>query len=359
MRKLFSALMAAVMLAGVMTGCSSNPGTTSNPSAPSSSSGKTDAPASSSAAPGGWSKTITLADGSTYPSGTVTLIAPFAAGGSVDLGDRLFVEHAAKYTDATIIVENVTGGSGLTGTQQGLNAAPDGYTMWHIAADGQYVTTANSVCPFDTLTEMSFIGGFVQDDRVWVARVGEDRFTNAQEWLDYCKAHPGDVTVAASGSGTIASIGSYYLADEMGIELNVIGYGGSAEAKAAFLGGECDIMGCSVSEAAAMLGDNQCTVLMSLTEERIYDDVPTVAELGYPDAVCLTTLRGLAMSSKVDPAIVAYWEQVLDMVANDPEFQAAAQAMTLVIHHRDSADFRGCFEEFFPIFHDIKEDLGL
>lgn len=355
MKKLLSTLLAAAMLAGVMTGCS---GTTNNTPAASTPTASNSA-ASTPVNDGEWSKTITLADGSTYPSGTVTLIAPFAAGGSVDLGDRLFVEYAAKYTDATIIVENVTGGSGLTGTQQGLNAAPDGYTMWHIAADGQYVTTTNSVCPFDTMTEMSFIGGFVQDDRVWVARNDENRFTNAQEWLDYCKAHPGDVTVSASGSGTIASISSYYLADAMGIELNVIGYGGSAEAKAAFLGGECDIMGCSVSEAAAMLNDNQCIVLMSLTENRIYDDVPTVAELGYPDVVCLTTLRGLAMSAQVDPAIVAYWEQVLDMVANDPEFQAAAEAMTLVIHHRDSADFRGCFEEFFPIFHDIKESLGL
>ncbi len=79
-----------------------------------------------------WQRTIKLADGTTYPSATVSIIAPFAAGGGVDMGIRLFAKHAKKYSDATIIVENITGGSGLIGIQNGLSRPANGYTLWHI-----------------------------------------------------------------------------------------------------------------------------------------------------------------------------------------------------------------------------------
>ena len=86
-------------------------------------------------------------NGKTYPSGTVSIIAPFAAGGGVDLGIRLFAKYAQKYTDATIIVENITGGSGLVGIQTGLSRPSDGYSIWHIDSGPQYVTTSISHAP--------------------------------------------------------------------------------------------------------------------------------------------------------------------------------------------------------------------
>lgn len=361
MKKTVLALLVTIVLTTGLVGCS--PAT--NPTVANSSTAAAPAPSTSSetVAPvennDEWSKTITLSDGSTYPNGTVTFIAPFAAGGSVDLGIRLFTQYAAKYTDATMIVSNVTGASGLTGTQEGLRAPADGYTLWHLSIDGQYVTTDNSVCPFDVFNDMSMIGTFVQDDRVWVARADETRFTDGRSLIEYAKAHAGDVTVAASGAGTIPSISTYYLTDMLGVEMNVVGYGGSAEAKAAFLGGECDIMGCSVSEASAMLQDNQCKVLMSMTDEKIFDDVETLEDLGCTNITNLTTVRGLAMSSKTDPAIVAYWDKLLAMVCEDAEFLADAEAMNLSINHRSSMEFVQCWEEFYPIFKDIKSSLGL
>ena len=74
-----------------------------------------------------------------------------------------------------------------------------------------------------------------------------------------------------------------------------------------------------VSEAYQMLQENQCVVLFTLTDERVYDNVPTVKELGY-DLKSLSTDRGLAMSAKTDPAIAEYWQKILEMVCADPEF---------------------------------------
>ena len=349
----------AIAMALTSLGCASS---TNGPS------GSVSTPAAS--APAGQSegqsagvpRTITLADGTVYPKGTVTFIAPFAAGGGVDLGIRLFTKYAQKYTDAALIVENITGGSGLVGIQTGMGRDTNGYTMWHIDTGTQYVTTSNSVCPFDVLTDMSLVGQIVADDRVWVISPKEDRFTNTEEFFKYAKENPDKISVACSGAATISGCSTIYLEQAANVELNLISFGGSADAKAAFLGGHCDIMAAGVSEAYSMLQEGQCKVLCTMTDERLdiegFRDAPTCKELGY-DMISASTNRGLAMSSKVDPAIVSWWSEVMKAVTSDPEFLQEAATMSLVINYRDSAEFTQLAKEQFDLWYDIKEGAGL
>lgn len=364
MKKILSVLLAAAMMLTMFSACSNNQsansGNSSSASTGSSAStadGETDASTSDSLP-----RTITLSNGSTYPSGTVTFIAPFAAGGGVDLGIRLFTKYAQNYTDAALVVENITGGNGLVGIQTGLGRSSDGYTLWHIDTGTQYVTTSNSECPFDVLGEMSLVGQLVADDRVWVMAVDETRFTNAEEFFAYATAHPGEVSVSTSGNGTISGCSTIYMEQAAGVELNLISFSGSADAKAAFLGGHVDIMAAGVSEAAPMLLEGQCKVICTMTDERLdidgFRDAPTCKELGY-DIISTSTNRGLAMSNQVDPAIVEYWSNIMDVVTSDPDFLAEAEAMSLVINYRNSADFTALAAEQFDLWYEIKEGAGL
>lgn len=366
MKKVLATLLAAAMMLTVLGSCAPKadptpapaPAASSAASASSSAAGSDSSSSDSSAPP----RTITLSNGKTYPSGTVTFIAPFAAGGGVDLGIRLFTKYAQKYTDATMVVENITGGSGLVGIQTGLGRTADGSTLWHIDTGTQYVTTSNSVCPFDVLGEMSMVGQLVADDRVWVMAADEARFTNAEEFFAYAKEHPGEVSVSTSGNATISGCSTIYMQQAAGVELNLISFSGSADAKAAFLGGHCDIMAAGVSEAYPMLQEGQCKVICTMTDERIdidgFQDAPTLQELGY-DVTSVSTNRGLAMSNKVDPAIVQYWSDIMAAVTSDPEFLAEAESMSLVINYRDSAEFTALAEEQFDLWYDIKEGAGL
>ncbi len=127
--------------------------------------------------------------------------------------------------------------------------------MWHIDPGAQYVSTTNSSCPFDVVNDMGHIGFFVADDRVWAVKPDETRFTTAEEMFAYAKDHPGEISIAASGTGTIAALATQYIANTAGVEFNIIGYNGSSEAKAAFLGGHCDVMSAGVSEARTMLDE--------------------------------------------------------------------------------------------------------
>ena len=187
MKKRIALLAAATLVMSSLSGCASNstaPETTATATTQAEKeTTASDTQATSTGDTGEWSKTITLADGKTYPSGTVTIIAPFSAGGGVDLGDRLFAKYAQKWTDATLIVENITGGSGLVGIQTGLGRATDGSVMWHIDPGAQYVSTTNSSCPFDVVNDMGHIGFFVADDRVWAVKPDETRLLQQKKCL--------------------------------------------------------------------------------------------------------------------------------------------------------------------------------
>lgn len=363
MKKILATLMAVTMMLSMLGSCAPKEPT---PNTPGNSSANSSSAASSSAAqsgePAGIPRTITLADGTVYPKGTVTFIAPFAAGGGVDLGIRLFTKYAQNYTDAALVVENITGGSGLVGIQTGMGRDTNGYTMWHIDTGTQYVTTSNSSCPFSVLDEMSMVGQLVADDRVWVMAPDEDRFSNAEEFFAYVKDHSDEVSVACSGAATISGCSTIYLEQAAGVKLNLISFGGAADAKAAFLGGHCDIMAAGVSEAYPMLQEGQCKVICSMTDERIdiegFRDAPTCQELGY-DMTSASTNRGLAISNKVDPAIVEWWSNIMAEVTSDPDFLAEAASMSLVINYRNSAELTELAKEQFDLWYEIKEDAGL
>ena len=349
-KKLIGAALSTILSAAILAGCGGNAGTTAAgvPAAES---------LTASAAAGGWQKSITLSNGKTYPGETVTIICPYTAGGGTDFGIRLFAKYAQQYTDAEIVVENIEGGNGLVGIGEGMNKGGDGSTLWHIDTGPQYVTTKVSVCPFYVLRDMSLVGQIAGDDRVWIARADETRFNNGEEFLSFAAAHPGELRCSASGSGVISGMSTLYLSKVTGVDLNVVGYNGTSEAEAAFLGGDCDVMAAGVSEAAPMLEKGQCKVLLSLTDERIYPDVPTVRELGY-DAVSVSTDRGLAMHGDTDPMVVQYWSDIMDMVCADPAFLEEAADHSLTIQHRNSAEYTEHFAKLYDVWYGLKAELG-
>ena len=318
----------------------------------------TTAPATKTEASGD-GKTITLANGTQYPNGTVTIIAPFSAGGSVDLGIRLFAKYAANYTNATIVVENITGGSGLTGIQTGLTRNADGYTMWHIDDGPQYITTDVSSCPFDVMKDMVPIGQMVADDRVFAISPNETRFTTGEEMLQYAKDHPGELTVSTSGSGTIASLIVNYMEALTGAQFNIIAYNGSSEAKAAFLGGHVDVMSAGVSEVANLVADGTGKVILEFAETPVYAGAQSIIALGYKDAVLLSTNRGLAINAKCDPAIINYWSDIMTKVCTNEEYLKEAASMNLVIRHRTSSEFLEQMKVDFATWETIKRAAGL
>lgn len=269
-------------------------------------------------------------------TGTINLIVPYAAGGAVDLGARLFAKYAAQYTSAKIVIVNIGGAGGIIGASEVLKYRPDGSYMLALNPSIGYLSTPDKPVAFDIIKDFDFCAMMVRDPRLLAIRKGDSRFSNTKEFIDYCKANPG-VTVGCSGAGNTAYYMPFLMSKELDMNMTVVAFDGTGDMKSAFLGAHVDAASLTGSECAAMLANDQIVVVANAAAERSSDpmfaDVPTTVELGAD--VKMVISRGFAFKSGTDAGILAYWSDIFDKVTHNADFLKEANAQGLPIHFLD------------------------
>ena len=137
----------------------------------------------------------------TYPERNLTLIVPFAAGGASDVSSRIMADSMAKILGQTVIVENVAGAGGATGSLRGKNARPDGYTIGfgHMGTHSASVAV-NPKLPYDPRTDFDYLGIHLVTPNIMIMR--KDLPVNTlQEFIAYAKAKGKDLKMGAQRSG--------------------------------------------------------------------------------------------------------------------------------------------------------------
>ena len=291
------------------------------------------------AACGGQKETTPAASGNGeyQPPKNVNLIVPYAAGGAMDLGARLVAKHASKYTTANLVVTNMAGASGTTAPAEVLKYAADGTYIVAMNPSPTYVPTPDKPLTYDYLTDFARVAIIMEDQRTIVVPKDNGKYTNLEEFVAYAKDHPGEVTVGCSGSMNDAYLTPYLFAKKAGIDIKVVSYDGSAEAKADMLGGHISALSGSYSEILPLMQEDKIIVLCTAGTERFegLKDVPTLTEKGYD--VVFSTCRGYTMKAGTDPACIKYWSDVIAKICADPDFLAEAENMGFPIKYMDSA----------------------
>src|SRR5262245_19619388 len=129
----------------------------------------------------------------TWPERSITLIVPFAAGGASDVSSRIMAEAMSKLLGQSIIIENVAGAGGATGSLRGKNAKPDGYTIGfaHMGTHAASVST-NPKLPYDPRTDFDYLGVHLITPHLIVVRKDFPAQT-LQEFIAYAKAKGQDL----------------------------------------------------------------------------------------------------------------------------------------------------------------------
>jgi len=161
-------------------------------------------------------------------TGTLNLIVPFAAGGAVDLGARLFAKYAPQYTAANVVITNISGAGGLIGTTEMLRHGTDGSHMLALNPSIGFVSTPDRPVPFDITRDFVFCTMMVRDPRMIAIRKGDPRFSTAEEFIEYARANPG-LTVGSSGVGTVAHFTPIMISNELDLNLVVVAFDGTGE----------------------------------------------------------------------------------------------------------------------------------
>src|SRR5271154_456475 len=215
-----------------------------------------------------------------YPNRPITLVVPFAPGGSTTIVARLIGDRMAETLGQQIIVDNRPGAGGTLGTRQVAKSAPDGYTI----ALGYTGTLAIGPSLFPN------VGYDVRKDFAPIGRIASAPNTLAvhpsfnvhsvKELIDYAKANPGKVNFGSAGVGTVGHVGGELLATRAGITLAHIPYKGTGPAMTDLLGGHILMSFAPVPAVheSARSGLLRLIAVTSLNRSALEPDVPTIAE---------------------------------------------------------------------------------
>tara|TARA_A100001391_G_scaffold205447_1_gene206368 strand:- start:33376 stop:34347 length:972 start_codon:yes stop_codon:yes gene_type:complete len=217
-----------------------------------------------------------------YPSGEIEYIVPYNPGGASDTIARLVAESIFEQTGQRPIVDYKPGAGGAIGANYVAAAEPDGYTI--MAGTNSFFTTIPRLQPVQYDPETDLIPVAMTGEAVMPLAINPNLPVDTMEELvQYAREHPGELTFASSGQGTIGHLTYLYLQEREGIEMLHVPYSGGAEALNALASGQVDI-GVDTGSAEFIL-DGQLKGLAILGPNRWSQlpDVPTIEEAGFPD----------------------------------------------------------------------------
>ncbi len=272
-----------------------------------------------------------------YPSKGITAINPWGAGGGTDNCLRAFCAALEKQLGQTITVDNQTGAGGVIGHEAIADAANDGYTIgmitWELASYGPLDMSEYTYENYIPLCRVNTDAAAITVNTKWAA---DNNITDLASFIDYCKAHPGEVTMGGSSSGSVWHVAGGYLMNAADIEIKMIAYsdGAAAAVKAA---AQNEIQGVTVSAAEARsfveAGDLTMLGIMDTVRNDVFPDVPTCEEQGFD--IFYATQRGMAVPLGTDDAVVEVLQNACAAAIEDPDFVEAMAALGQKIDYLD------------------------
>ena len=219
-----------------------------------------------------------------YPRRPITMIVPFAAGGTSDVIARAVAEQMAVPLGQTIIIENVVGAGGSTALARAARSAPDGYTI----AIGNAGTSAATytIYPKLSFTPDSFASiGMVAKTFGVVALRKDFPASDLKGFIAYAKANPGKVNLGHAGIGSSNYLICKSFVQAAGIDVTLVGYRGAAPALTDAIGGQIDGVCDSAASVSQAIDDKlvKGIVVGSTVRLATLPELPTSAEAGLPD----------------------------------------------------------------------------
>jgi tripartite-type tricarboxylate transporter receptor subunit TctC len=269
----------------------------------------------------------------TYPSKPITMIVPYAAGGSVDAVARLVSDRMAAKLGTNVIIENVAGAGGVVGTARAARAEPDGYTL--LFSVESTIVIAKLVSPtivqYDALKDFAPISMVGSSPLILLGRKDFPANTIA-ELMKLLKDNPGKYNYATSGVGTSLHVAGEMINAEGKVNMVHVPYKTGAQIPTDLMGNQIDlaVLPLVMAMQNVRAGNIKAFGITEPTRFELTPEVPSLAE--YPDLknVAVTVWYGLFAPAKTDPAIVEKLHQVLASVVKEPGIAEKIKASNLV-----------------------------
>jgi len=289
-----------------------------------------------------------------YPEKPITMIVPWAAGGSTDQTARVLAKAAEAHLGQTIVIVNRPGASTTIGMAELAKASPDGYTIGTLSSTAYLVALQGRQLPFDPIKDFSYIS-YYGDNVIGVAVLEKSPYKTLGELVTEGKKNPGKLKYGTAGVGTTQHLTTEALQRASGAKFVHVPQQGSAASAPALLGGHVDFI-METSVWAPFVEDKQVRLLAVTTPKRAksYPDVPTMGELGYKS---LRSVQAIIAPAGLPEPIRDKLEGAFRKALTDKAFQETMQRLAMEVVDLPGAEVKKLVEDQFELAKQLITDI--
>jgi tripartite-type tricarboxylate transporter receptor subunit TctC len=225
-----------------------------------------------------------------YPTKPVTMVIPFAAGGPQDQIGRVMAQRMGEILGQQVVVENVGGAGGMTGSKRVADAAPDGYSfvLGSVGTHAQSQTMYKKPL-YNAATDFTPVILIAETPIALITRK-DLPVNNLKEFVTYAKANQAKMQYGSAGAGSATHLGCVVLNYVAGVDITHVPYRGTGPAMQDLMGGRIDYLCEIVNTAKPQIDGDTVKGLAIMTKERspALPNLPTAAEQGVPDLEAYT-----------------------------------------------------------------------
>ena len=280
-----------------------------------------------------------------YPSRPITLVVQSVPGALPDQAARIYSERLSSFLKQSVVIENVSGAGGMIAFRRVAGARPDGYTL---------LVAVNTVIAQPLLNPKA---GYAMKDYTVVGELAraysllvtsaESPYKRLDDLLEAARKNPGTISYGSTGVGTTGHLNVEMLADRAKVKFLHVPYKGVAAAVPDVVGQRLNFVMPTASSTSELVrsGALRALSISSATRSQAYPDVPTLAELGYPDSGFEVWCAVFAPAG-LPPAVLDKLAQALEYARSDQSLVSSFAATGQYISNlRTPAQFAAAVED--------------
>jgi len=274
----------------------------------------------------------------TYPTRPVRLIVTFAAGGSPDIIARLMGQWLSERLGQPIIVDNRPGAAGNIGTEIGVRAPPDGYTLLMALSVNAINASVYNNLSFNFMRDTAPVASIASTPLIMEVNPSVPAKT-VPEFIAYAKANPGKISMASGGKGAPGHVAGELFKMMAGVDMVHVPYRGDALVLPDLISGQVQVyfgvMPASLGYIRA--GKLRALAVTSATRQEALPDVPTVGE--FLPGFEARGWYGIVVPKATPPEIVGKLNQEINAALADPNMKKRLTDLGVAVFAGSPADF--------------------
>lgn len=262
-----------------------------------------------------------------YPTRPITLIAPFPAGGPLDVIARIVGEPMRVALGQPIVIDNVAGAGGNTGVARLARAAPDGYTIGMGQWSTHVVNPVTYKLNHDVVADFQPIALLTDTPQLIIARKNFPA-KDLKELVAWLKANPDKANAASVGAAGGAQVSAVYFQQRTDTKFRFVPYKGGAPAMQDLVGGQVDMMFDQGANAIEQIRSGAIRAYTTMARSRWFaaPDIPTIDEAGLP-GLHVSYWHAMWAPKGTPPAIVAQLNAAVRKALADPAARKRLEAI--------------------------------